>query len=168
MSMHSISTQQAEQNLRKFPLSALISKMNQMFDLPDLHYPILKLETEDDQQQAVLRLLKFFHTFRDEVDEVRDIIHKIEEGATELDVLTELADWLVDLCVYAISEALKYGIPFELIFLEVMNSQWSKLGPNGEVLKDENDKFLKGLNYQRPEPAIREILSKLINLRNLV
>lgn len=168
MSMHSISIQQAEQNLRKFPLSALISKMNQMFDLPDLHYPILKLETEDDQQQAVHRLLKFFHIFRDEVDEVHDIAHKIDEGATELDVLTELADWLVDLCVYAISEALKYGIPFELIFLEVMNSQWSKLGPNGEVLKDENDKFLKGLNYQRPEPAIREILSKLINLRNLV
>ena len=168
MSMHNISPQQAEQLLRKFPLSALISKMNQMFDLPDLHCPILKLETEDDQQQAVLRLLKLFHTSRDEVDEVQDIIHKIEEGATELDVLTELADWLVDLCVYAISEALKYGIPFELIFIAVMNSQWSKLGPDGEILKDENDKFLKGPNYQRPEPTIRVILSTLINLRNLV
>ena len=164
MPMHDISTQQAEQHLRKFPLSALISKMNQVFELPDLSYPTLRLDTEEDQEQAVKRLMKFFHTFRDEVDEVNDIIRKINEDASELDVLTELADWFVDLCVYAISEALKYGIPFELIFLAVMESQWSKLGPNGEVLKDENGKFIKGPNYQRPEPAIREVLSTLDNI----
>lgn len=79
-----------------------------------------------------------------------------EGGVDELDrqILVMIADWLGDMQVYNRSEAMKFGIPLEAVLLCIMGSNFTKLGANGEVLKDENGKFLKGPNFLPPEQHI--------------
>jgi hypothetical protein len=40
----------------------------------------------------------------------------------------------------------------------IMDSNASKLGADGKPIYDANGKFLKGPNYWKPEPKIRELL----------
>ena len=42
-----------------------------------------------------------------------------------------------------------------------MVSNFSKLGEDGQPIKDDTGKFLKGPNYEPPEKAIKDLLSKL-------
>ena len=39
-----------------------------------------------------------------------------------------------------------------------MDSNQSKLGADGKPIYDANGKFLKGPNYWKPEPRIRELI----------
>ena len=68
------------------------------------------------------------------------------------------APLLGDVIVYCRSEALKYGIPLEAVLQIIMDSNASKLGADGKPIYDANGKFLKGPNYWKPEPKIRELL----------
>lgn len=69
-------------------------------------------------------------------------------------ILVMLSDWLGDMQVYNRSEAMKYGIPLEAVLMCIMGSNFTKLGADGEVLKDQNGKFLKGPNFIPPEAHI--------------
>lgn len=44
----------------------------------------------------------------------------------------------------------------------IMDSNFSKLGPDGEPLYDERGKLLKGPGYWKPEPKIAEYLRGLL------
>ena len=70
-----------------------------------------------------------------------------------------IADLLGDVIVYCRSEALKYGIPLEEVLSIIMDSNESKLGADGKPIYDANGKFLKGPNYWKPEPKIKELLA---------
>lgn len=69
-------------------------------------------------------------------------------------ILVQLADWLGDMNVYNRSEALKYGIPLEGVLACIMGSNFTKLGEDGEPIKDENGKVQKGPNFLPPEDHI--------------
>jgi predicted HAD superfamily Cof-like phosphohydrolase len=69
-----------------------------------------------------------------------------------------LADLLGDLIVYCASEARRWGIPLEPVLNTIMESNFSKLGADGQPLYDERGKVLKGPNYWKPEPKIEELL----------
>jgi len=69
-------------------------------------------------------------------------------------LLVMLGDWLGDMTVYIRSEALKFGLPLEAILMCIMGSNFTKLGADGEVIKDENGKVQKGPNFQPPEAHI--------------
>jgi len=47
--------------------------------------------------------------------------------------------------------ATTFGLPLEEVFYAVHESNMSKLGPNGEVLRREDGKILKGSNYKEPD-----------------
>lgn len=145
-----------------------IVKMNKMFDLP------VKQSIELDKNLAT-KLYKLHNTLTDEVNELLDItkvldkplitenvntgeIFKIAHPPVTIDHYVALADLLGDMIVYCASEANKHGIHLPDVLRAIMRSQWSKLGANGEVIKDENGKFLKGENYQPPEEAIKMLL----------
>lgn len=72
--------------------------------------------------------------------------------------LVSMADWLADMRVYIESEALKYGLPLTSILSVVMGSNFTKLGADGQPIKDEHGKVQKGPNFQKPEPAIHALL----------
>jgi len=129
-----------------------IQAMNEMYKLPVYDAPHL-FEGADD------RLLKFKKTLLDEVAEIDEIVDQIRRGGSEIEVQVAIADLLGDVIVYCRSEAMKYGIPLEEVLDVIMDSNESKLGADGKPIYDENGKFLKGPNYWKPEPRIKELLA---------
>lgn len=123
------------------------------------------------------RLQQFKMVISDEVSEGCDLIQQImvrnaHNGSSLSDVgsldadqqLTEdemvaFADWLGDLVVYVFSEAARWGIDLLAVLKVIMDSQDSKLGPDGKPIHDPvTNKFLKGPNYVAPEAAIKALL----------
>ncbi|MCA8256425.1 pyrophosphatase [Burkholderia sp. AU31624] len=132
-----------------------IAAMNEMYKLPVQPSPVLPAAPAD-------RLRKFKATLLDEVNEIDEIVTAAERQVDPLDVLVAMADLLGDVIVYCRSEALKYGIPLEEVLSIIMDSNESKLGADGKPIYDDNGKFLKGPNYWKPEPKIRELLQAAI------
>jgi predicted HAD superfamily Cof-like phosphohydrolase len=128
-----------------------IAQMNAMYKLPSNAVPTMP-------ENLVERLRKFKATLLDEVHEIDDIVAAAEQGAASVDLAVAIADVLGDVIVYCRSEALKYGIPLEAVLDIIMDSNQSKLGADGKPIYDANGKFLKGPNYWKPEPKIRELL----------
>lgn len=133
------------------PFKDRIYAMNQMYKLPINSTPTLLVDPAD-------KLKKFKTTLMAEVHEIDEIVEKIENGETEIDVKVAIADLLGDVIVYCRSEALKYGLPLEEVLEIIMDSNESKLGADGKPIYDENGKFLKGPNYWKPEPKIKNLL----------
>jgi len=137
-----------------------IRAMNNMYELPVQKVPSLNT-------YSAKRLDAFLDIIVEELRE-GDTIHEsmtlgIEDEVTQL---TDLADWFADMIVYIYSEATRCGIPLNEVLHIVMDSNESKLDEDGKPIKDERGKFLKGPNYWKPEPKIRELLlSKLYIVR---
>lgn len=129
-----------------------IQIMNEMYKLPVHDTPYLFEDTDE-------RLRKFKKTLMDEVNEIDEILNQIHSNESETEVQVAIADLLGDIIVYCRSEAMKYGIPLEEVLDIIMDSNESKLGADGKPIYDENGKFLKGPNYWKPEPRIRELLA---------
>lgn len=128
-----------------------IRAMNTMYKLPASATPTIPSDVVD-------RLRKFKATLMDEVHEIDEIVCSAESGAAPLDLAVAIADLLGDVIVYCRSEALKYGIPLEEVLSIIMDSNESKLDTDGKPIYDANGKFLKGPNYWKPEPKIKELL----------
>ncbi|MCE2691621.1 MAG: pyrophosphatase [Rubrivivax sp.] len=139
----------------KTAFAARIAGMNAMYRLAANDSPTIPDDTAD-------RLVKFKATLMDEVHEIDDIVTIANSGASKLEVAVALADLLGDIIVYCRSEALKYGLPLEEVLDVIMDSNESKLGADGNPIYDQNGKFLKGPNYWKPEPKIRELLAALM------
>ena len=104
-----------------------------------------------------------------EMDNFQKIIEdEISEGnelclsKEQLDYMTEVSDWLGDIVVYCFTKAYSIGIPLIDVISIIMDSNKSKLDLNGEPIYDEETKkVLKGPNYWKPEPKIKELLKKI-------
>ncbi|OPA96422.1 pyrophosphatase [Pseudomonas fluorescens] len=132
-----------------------IRLMNSMYKLPVKESPAVGGDVAE-------RLVKFKATLVDEINEVDDIVDMLRKGGGGLDVLVSIADLLGDIIVYCRSEAMKYGLPLEEVLSVIMDSNESKLGSDGNPIYDSNGKFLKGPNYWKPEPKIKELLGSLV------
>jgi predicted HAD superfamily Cof-like phosphohydrolase len=133
------------------PFHERIAAMNAMYKLPASDQPVVP----DDVAE---RLVKFKATLMDEVHEIDEIVAMAGKGADKMDMAVAIADLLGDVIVYCRSEALKYGLPLEAVLDVIMDSNESKLGADGKPIYDANGKFLKGPNYWKPEPKIKELL----------
>ncbi|HEY1077377.1 MAG TPA: pyrophosphatase [Fontimonas sp.] len=135
-----------------------IALMNSMYRLPAHEAPAITDDVAD-------RLRKFKATISDEVAEIDEIVALAQSGANPLDIAVAIADLLGDIIVYCRSEALKYGLPLEAVLDLIMDSNESKLGADGNPIYDANGKFLKGPNYWKPEPKIRELLAQRMSAK---
>src|SRR5690349_11196995 len=136
------------------PFAIRIAAMNAMYKLPASETPTLPANVDD-------RLVKFKATLMDEVHEIDEIVALAKSGGNASDIAVAIADLLGDITVYCRSEALKYGIPLENVLDIIMDSNESKLGADGKPIYDANGKFLKGPNYWKPEPKIKELLESM-------
>lgn len=138
----------------------LIKDFNRMYGLPLNEKPTLL---------GVERLENFKKVLMEEVSEVDGIIneYKLHEGKLDdkkkLELLTNISDWLGDMVVYITSEATKHGLDIDSSLKVIMESNFSKLGADGKPIYDERGKVLKGPNYSRPEPKLKEMLEKKLN-----
>lgn len=163
-------------NVSMKPFVLRIERMNKTFNLPSNTVPT---------DQGPLRLLQAYKVIVDEVTELlectdnedlRGEILKSEDpflkDATEEDLnkimppasttnLTAIADTLGDLVVYAFSEALRWGIPLIDVLHIIMDSQDSKLVDGKPLMSEDGSKFIKGPNFEPPEPKICALLESL-------
>jgi predicted HAD superfamily Cof-like phosphohydrolase len=138
-----------------------IKRFNTMYGLPTLDTPGMPYVGDANQtarEKLVARLRNFKDILREELDEVDEIIAKIEVGDAPDEVLTDLADWLGDIQVYCASEMRKFGLDNSVILGVIMASNFSKLGKDGKPIFDDRGKVMKGPDYWRPEPMIRKYI----------
>ena len=133
---------------------------------------IYKLPTNDTPTPLGPERIRNFHAIlAEEVEEGLDLAKKYEalqaargqSGLAReqvLDVMAELSDWLGDLVVYCASEARRWGLPLPEVLRVIMESNFSKLGADGKPIYDERGKVMKGPNYWKPEPKLRDMLSR--------
>lgn len=155
---------------------AAVLYFNGMYKLPLAPVPTLlneqtwqnkRLNADLDQVQALrVRMMDFFGTIlQKELEEWEDIDNKAAHGAGNIDLLVELADLLCDIQVYCASEMARFGLPNNEILKIIMDSNFSKLGEDGQPIYDENGKVCKGPGYWKPEPAIRSLLVEMLEAR---
>lgn len=95
-----------------------------------------------------VRLRKFVSILQEELNEYEDINDSVQ-----------LADWLGDIIVYCASELLRHNISPGAVVCCIMDSNGSKMGPDGQPVFDARGKLLKGPHFQPPEPLIAEYLT---------
>ncbi len=154
----------------KKSFSELIKDFNKMYGLPVNDKPSLP---------SSKRLENFRKVLAEEFEEINKVIDKCKEASMILNnekdsvfpreminsdyiasVLTEMTDWIGDMIVYLTSESTKYGINMDQALRIIMDSNFSKLGADGKPIYDERGKVMKGPNYWKPEPKIKEFLKK--------
>lgn len=135
-----------------------INAFNKMYGLPTHQVPVVSRIEFPDKKDLLDRLTKFKLIMLEELDEVHDLQVSIDSGATEIDILTELADWLGDLQVYCASEMAKFGLDNDIVLGVIMESNMSKLGPDGKPIYDTRGKVMKGPGYWKPEPTIKKYI----------
>lgn len=137
-----------------------IERFNDIYRLPNNGEPTL-LGPE--------RVRNFRDILAEEVEEGVDLAVKYEALLAkkteltrdeQLDVLTEMSDWLGDIIVYCASEARRWGLPLDRVLNVIMESNFSKLGADGLPIYDERGKVMKGPTYWKPEPKIRDLLTE--------
>lgn len=156
--------------LRSF--ASKILYFNGLYKLPIAQKPTLEEEAKWQRvrlnepgmstRDAILQRLADFRVILEkEIDEVEDIMTKVENpDVEEAEILTDIADWLNDITVYCSSENARYGIPSDEVLSIIMDSNFSKLDANGNPIYDSNGKVSKGPFYWKPEPKIRELLEE--------
>jgi hypothetical protein len=147
----------------RLAFASRIEAMNRRYELGVSAAPAL---VGGDYPAAVHRLELFKRVLREEFSELEEVVALAaaetvnpREYRDPLNVLVPLADLLADIIVYCRSEATRWGIPLEDVLDIVMDSNDSKMGADGRPIKSpDGAKFLKGPNYWKPEPKIRDLL----------
>ena len=138
-----------------------IQRFNSMYKLTCNEKPTLR---------PVDSLKNFKSIIEEEIAEIDEIIAKQSLMAgiktltpsEKIEIIADVADWLGDVIVYCNTYALSWGLPMKEILAIIMQSNFSKLGEDGEPIYDSRGKVEKGPNYWKPEPKLRELLeSKL-------
>lgn len=121
------------------------------------------------------RLVQFHSIIFDELQELTDLVqigrnrprdegyslHETIDPRLTLNEQVMFADWLADMIIYLFSEARRWGLPLQEILHTVMDSQDSKLVDSKSIKDPVTNKFLKGPNYQPPEPHLRQLFLDL-------
>lgn len=136
-----------------------VKKFNKMYDMPDM------LTTRSPSLWHC-RLKQFRDILFEEFLELDDVLRRLygaeaDGYKTDIECLTELADFLGDMQVYCASEMVKFGIPVDGTLSLIMESNFSKLTADGSVIKDARGKVMKGPGYWKPEPAIKDLLETI-------
>jgi hypothetical protein len=135
-----------------------IKAFNEMYKLPAPTYPCVPRAEFPTPMDLIDRLAKFKLILLEELDEVHELQVSINRGASEIEILTELADWLGDLQVYCASEMTKFGLDNEIVLGIIMESNMSKLGEDGKPIYDGRGKVMKGPRFIPPEAMIKDYI----------
>ncbi len=83
------------------------------------------------------------------VDLIKEELSELKEAIEKKDI-KEVADALTDILYVTYGAGHAFGINLDKCFLEVQNSNMSKLGTDGKPIYNEHGKVMKGPNYFKP------------------
>lgn len=119
-----------------------VKAFHRLYDCPDRTEEGLSEglpQMSDDRLELRLNLI------REEVEEL--------EVATEKRDEIEMADALGDIIYVVVGFALEMGLDLNEVIAEIQASNMTKLGADGQVVRREDGKVLKGPNYRPPNIA---------------
>ena len=109
---------------------------------------------------------KFMETFGQEIKEkadfpnnkitnlryelIKEELEELKKAIEEKDI-KEVADALTDILYVTYGAGHAFGINLDKCFLEVQNSNMSKLGKDGKPIYTDQGKVMKGPNYFKPD-----------------
>ncbi len=112
------------------------------------------------------RVKKFMQTFGQEVkkkaefpndkitylryDLIKEELSELKEAIDKKDI-KEIADALTDILYVTYGAGHAFGIDLDKCFVEVQDSNMSKLGKDGKPIFNEKGKVMKGPNYFKPD-----------------
>lgn len=109
-------------------------------------------ECPDETASGVVEGLPYMSDERLELrlDLIREEVEELEEATAVRDEV-EMADALGDIIYVVVGFALEMGIDLNKVVAEIQASNMTKLGADGEVIRREDGKVLKGPNYCKPD-----------------
>ena len=81
---------------------------------------------------------------------INEELEELKQAISEKN-LTEVADALTDILYVTYGAGHAFGIDLDKCFVEVQNSNMSKLGKDGKPIFNEKGKVMKGPNYFKPD-----------------
>ena len=84
------------------------------------------------------------------IDLIKEELEELTDAMNKKDLL-EVADALTDILYVTYGAGHAFGINLDKCFLEVQNSNMSKLGIDGKPIYNEKGKVMKGPNYFKPD-----------------
>ncbi len=153
------------------PIQQRIEVMNRTFNLPTntphqaFNLTPAPAPCEYFADQGNERIRQLITVLNEEIEEGYEITYNTFDPTQHPTPLTrqqrinrmvQIADWLADLNVYIRSEATRWGIDLDAVTHIVLDSQESKLDPvtRQPIYAPDGSKFIKGPNYQPPEPQL--------------
>ena len=88
-------------------------------------------------------------TTRLRLDLIKEELSELEEAIDKKDI-KEVADALTDILYVTYGAGHAFGINLDKCFVEVQNSNMSKLGSDGKPIYNEQGKVMKGPDYFKP------------------
>ena len=82
-------------------------------------------------------------------DLIKEELEELKEAIEKKDI-REVADALTDILYVTYGAGHAFGINLDKCFIEVQNSNMSKLGDDGKPIYNDNGKVMKGPNYFKP------------------
>jgi predicted HAD superfamily Cof-like phosphohydrolase len=83
-------------------------------------------------------------------DLIKEELDELKEAMENKDLL-EVADALIDILYVTYGAGHAFGIDLDKCFVEVQNSNMSKLGEDGNPIYNESGKVMKGPKYFKPD-----------------
>ena len=81
---------------------------------------------------------------------IKEELEELKKAIEEKDI-KEVADALTDILYVTYGAGHAFGINLDKCFLEVQNSNMSKLGKDGKPIYNDQGKVMKGPNYFKPD-----------------
>ena len=81
---------------------------------------------------------------------IKEELNELKE-AIDQNNLKEIADALTDILYVTYGAGHSFGVDLDACFIEVQNSNMSKLGSDGKPIYNESGKVLKGPKYFKPD-----------------
>jgi len=101
-------------------------------------------EIKDKPSFPSAKITQLRHSLiKEELNELKEAIDKNN--------LKEVADALTDILYVTYGAGHAFGINLDACFIEVQNSNMSKLGKDGKPIYNEHGKVLKGPKYFKPD-----------------
>ena len=83
------------------------------------------------------------------IDLIQEELNELKEAINNNDII-EVADALTDILYVTYGAGHSFGVDLDSCFIEVQNSNMSKLGDDGKPIYNESGKVMKGPNYFKP------------------
>jgi hypothetical protein len=131
---------------RKMDMVVKVAEMHDLFGHPVDTRDIYGTAKEDlDFNELSVKLI------REETKELLESLGDPESGSGEIHEKAAILKEMCDVLVVVIGRAVGWGWDLSTAFERVMESQKSKLGPDGRPVYRKDGKFIKGPNYEAPD-----------------